>query len=300
MYPGTPLDILAARKALSALAAIDLCAATIEVIEQQLAPVLRGYTVETPRFNPGLRLYRSRISDRPSNIRDLLYPPAEVTPLGRCNKEKYPLLYCSTSRHAAYFESRPELGLTISVSEWRTTESLLVNHVGYVPSAFQRMGTNRANAGWSDKPAVIPQGMAEIATAIADLFTQSIPANEEYRYKLTAALAAKLIQGDLFGGLMYPTVAMSANADNLALKPSFVDTSLEFVRVELATIDRVRDFAYDVTIFDSACAASSEGTLEWRGRNDQWTLQSGSQLTLVEEDGGWVAYDQDGKLVPPD
>lgn len=92
---------------------------------------------------------------------------------------------------------------------------------------------------------------------------------------------------------------MSANADNLALKPDWVDTGLDFVGVELVRIDAVRGFERDVTVIDYA-TARSDGSLEWKGRGPNWKLaENGQQLTLRPEQGVWVARDHDGNIVDP-
>lgn len=92
---------------------------------------------------------------------------------------------------------------------------------------------------------------------------------------------------------------MSANADNLAIKPEWTETGLEFVGVELVHIDAVRGFKREVTVIDYA-TARSDGSLDWTGRRPNWQLtENDQQLTFSVEQGIWVARDQDGNIVDP-
>jgi hypothetical protein len=296
-----PIDVSRARTTFKAIKTLDLSGAPMPLIDDLVNKLITGYAVIAPIFEPGLRLFRARICDRPFHGRELLYPPPLVTRLGRCNREGQPVLYCATSRQAAYFEIRPQLGDKVVVSEWQTTKPLRVNHIGYVPATFARLGTSRQYAGWSDAPAVVPDSMTEIANTLADLFTEIVPPSEEYRYTLTAALATKFMQGDLFDGIIYPTIVMRANADNFALKPSFVDTGMRFVKAELATIDRVHEFSYDITVVDTAGRLLDGDAIDWKGRGDQWVIrENGGALVMVAQNGKWVAYDLRGNIVEPE
>ncbi len=296
------LDVIAARLAIATIQSLDLRSESIEQIKQLLIPVFRGYQVRAPRFPPGLRLFRARLCDKPTNIRELSYPPAHLVTLGRANRPGTPVLYCSAARGAVFFESRPPVGSTVAIVQWETTSPLLVNHVGYTREAFGTIGSGRTQAGWSREAAEIPalDGVEEIVEFLAKLFTRRVAIGEEGNYKLTVAVAEKLFADDLFGGLLYPAVAMRANADNFALKSQYADNHLRFVKAELARIDAELDFGYQITVLDTAGELGGDGSIQWRGRLDQWTLRNkGDQLSFVVENGSWVARDSDGKVVEP-
>jgi hypothetical protein len=178
---------------------------------------------------------------------------------------------------------------------------MLVNQVGYTRQAFDALGSLRPSAGWSLEPADIPtgQGNEEIAEFLGELFTRPVARGDEHAYKLTVAVAEKLFSDDLFDGLLYPTVPMRANADNFALKPRYADKHLRFLGAEFARIDSERDFAYDITVLDTAAELGADGTIRWRGRLEQWVLSKGEQLTFTAENGEWVARDASGNVVEP-
>jgi hypothetical protein len=180
---------------------------------------------------------------------------------------------------------------------------MLVNQVGYTRRAFEALSSNRLQAGWGQEPAEIltGDGNEEIAEFLAEIFTQPVAQSDEHLYKLTVAVAEKLFAADLLDGLLYPTVAMRANADNFALKPRYADNHLRFLKAEFARIDGVRDFAYDITALDTATTLDDDGTIRWKGRLDIWVLRNqGDQLTFQVENGEWVARDPDGNIVKPE
>ena len=104
---------------------------------------------------------------------------------------------------------------------------------------------------------------------------------------------------------MYPTMAMQANCDNLALKPHFVDGGLRFDRAEFVAVrtieqgpDGGRVFKVDVT--DTAAALGASGEIVWKGHFDRWSIGPGGELIVTVEDGQYVAKDTAGNVVEPD
>ena len=94
---------------------------------------------------------------------------------------------------------------------------------------------------------------------------------------------------------------MSANADNFALKPSYVDEHLRFEKAEFIRIDRVHDRQkLEVTVLDTAVEVTESKAILWRGRRDRWQLRNkGDMLMFCVENGEWVACDPEGNIVEP-
>lgn len=272
---------------------------TIEKLLELLEPIFRGYAVEAPRFEPGITLFRSRICGKPANIKDLWAPPPHLTPLGRVNRVGSPVLYCCTSRDVPFFESRPREGETVAVARWITTAPLLVNHVGYSIATLKTLASVRQHAGWGPRPANHPN--EAVSNFLAEIFTRIVPVGSEHEYKLSVAIAEKLFADDIFDGLLYPTVAMRANADNFALKLRYANDNLRFQKAEYARIERVRDFAFDITWLDTATELEEDGTIRWKGRLDQWEIKEPhGQLTFTRQGGDWIARNQAGEVVQPE
>src|ERR1700687_2346330 len=156
-----------------------------------LRPLFDGHIVHAPLFDPGLRLFRGRVYKKPVNVRELWYPPPDRTPMGRANPQGSPVLYCCTLREVLFFESRPEVGPTVAIANWETTERLLANHVGYGSDAFQRLGSKRKYASWLDgpRPGPIDAVNLGINDFLAESFTRRVPKGSEEMYKLTVAIA---------------------------------------------------------------------------------------------------------------
>ena len=104
----------------------------------------------------------------------------------------------------------------------------------------------------------------------------------------------------MFDGIIYPTLAMRANTDNLALLPEVEDTKLELVRTEFYHVEEVDEvnFLYKMKLVDTATSLSATGEIAWKGRGDRWP--SAYQPTLSIEDGLVVARDASGNLIDPE
>jgi hypothetical protein len=167
-------DLLEVNKAISAIRALDLKTASIEEIIMILRPLFDGHIVHTVPFDPGIRLFRSRIYKKPKHIQELSNPPPDRTPMGRANRAGSPVLYVCTARNVPFFESRPEAGQTVAIAHWESTAKLLVNHVGYGIENFERLGSNRKQGSWFAGP---PPGPGDevnrlISNFLAGIYTQ--------------------------------------------------------------------------------------------------------------------------------
>jgi hypothetical protein len=139
-------------------------------------------------------------------------------------------------------------------------------------------------------------------------------------YKITTAIGeahlGTISDSQKFGGVLYPSVRMFANGDNIALLPWFVDRHVEFRKAVHVRIENKEDNKFSITYLDSAKALDADGKLIWLGRMPNFTLNrpfQKAQLTLTlgqDEDGDytisqdghpchWVAIDADtGELIP--
>ena len=288
-------------RAIADIESLDARSVEISALRERIGSICRGhYRVMAPRFEAGLQLFRGRICPKPRKLSEISYPPDKGTTLGRVNRPGQTFFYCSTIREAPFFELMPEPGDTMTVSRWTTTSAMTANHVGYTATTFSGLQSARTHAGWDNKPAEIPgdEISKEIAEFLARTFAKIVRRGEEHHYKLSVAIAEELFLADVFDALLYPTIPMRANADNLAIKPLYVDSSLRFVKAEFVRIDRLREFGFDITVLDTATQVSEDGVLSWRGRLDGWVLKNqGDTLIFTDENGKWVARDKSGRVV---
>ena len=148
---------------------------------------------------------------------------------------------------------------------------------------------------------------------LAAEFSRVVEPGSEHEYKLSIAIAEKLLgplntenggstipAGSQFGGLIYPALAMSANADNLALLPEIVDQHLDLEQVEYIRVeDKTSETQFQVTVLDFANSWGSDGSIEWKGRRPQWQIQAGEAVQVSVENGRWVARDVNGEIIEP-
>jgi len=281
---------------LERLSSADLSGESVENLVEVIGPLTAGLRLTAPRFRPGIMLFRGRLGERCNHRDELTYPPESLVGLGRANRYGSPVFYGATARSAVFFEVPNGVGDQLLVSRWRTVETLLVNHLGYTVTVFEELGSNRDRAGWDGKTSPM-EGNDEFRDALETL-GKLFASRDSGRYKLTAALAEFFMRPP-FEGLIYPTIAMRANADNFALKPNWVDRGLEFIGVELVRIDAINGFERDVTIVDYA-TGRADGSLHWKGRAPNWKLkEKDEELLFTAEQGVWVARDTEGNIVDP-
>lgn len=280
----------------------DLKNLSIDEIKNRLQPLTIGMIVSVPIMDVGTSLYRARKVDgnfsKEFGMRyeDLIYPPQDRAKLGRLNRDGESIFYCSVGKEALFYEL-PELkaGDEVVVTYWKTTEKLISNNVGYTQQVFEKMGAKRIAPTWSAANAdgVIEIHAPEIADSVkistiendgirgifSEYFMRHVDDQNSEEYKLTVAIGelhlGTLNQDQQFAGILYPSVKMWANSDNLALRPWWVDQHLKFQKAVHFQIESRDASSFSVKPIDFASAFDSGGNLAWLGRMPVWTLAPG-------------------------
>jgi hypothetical protein len=300
------------------VSAIDLRKTEIDFLKDKLEVFFRGYRISSPVLSVGQILYRGvKWQSKPSCLHQVSYPPLDkVITHQRANRPGQPMFYSSIAREASIFELRPKPGDHIAVSKWKIAKKVIVNNVGYAKHTFDNLGSARSIPIWGYNSALISNASNKlVADFFAAQFTKTVKPGNEHEYKMSAAIAEKHYLGNIssersfendygdtfrFGGLIYPTISMKANADNIALLPQVVDAYVSAVAVEWLRIDSEGpDFSYQVTMLDFANSFSSTGDIEWKGRLPQWKLTPGQQATAIVENGHWVVRNENGDIIEP-
>jgi len=304
----------------------------IDEIKKRLEPLMIGYAIECPIFDPGAFIYRARPIGPTFNkaggitCKDLIYPPANVAPLGRLNRVGHPVFYGSMLKASVFFEL-PDLKKDdeIVLSFWKTSEKMYVNNIGYTEYAFKQLGAKRTLPVWgppqtpgsTEATVTLPEipkeardvalskdQNREIKEAFSEYFTRKVSADQSFQYRLTVALAEMHLGTIIdhktqFAGVLYPSVRMWANADNVALLPWFVDDHLEFRKAVHVRIKGRTETSFDIDYLDAAHEFDDAGKLKWLGGIQAWTLQpkQGAKFLGVagpDEDGDYTVG-EDGK-----
>ena len=276
-------------------------------IKNIIADMIKGYKIQTPQYLEPLTIYRGRICEKPKKVSELSYPPSKfVEQYGRGNCIGQSIFYGATHSSVPFYELKCKAGDHLALSTWRTNSPLILNHIGFTEEVRGKLKSNRTlediydfviNTGkYSDLNEMVHEYLGYI-------FSRPIEDGTDDNYfKLTSVLANIMMQADLLNGLIYPTIQMWGNADNILLKPDYVDKHLEFVNVEYIHIKENDGKGFSIDRIDSATATTvNEGTLNWSGRPLQWVLSEKGMTATFEykADGTWVGKNQDGEIISP-
>jgi hypothetical protein len=297
-----PIDPIEAQAIIEEIDSLDLNYVAFEKLNSCLAALLRGYRYIIPWFIPGLRLYRVRIYQRPENIHEISYPPkSTVHRLGRINNIGEAIFYCSTVKNAILFELSPKALDQIVISEWITTDKLAVSPIGFTQKALQKLKSDKDITNWdiTNYPLEVDAGNRLVHEFLANCITERVLPGEEYKYKLTIALARILLATDFVHGVAYPTVSMRGNGINLAIKTDFVDRALKFVSAEFLEVTKVDNSEFSLKKLYSADKIENN-RIVWHAEPLSWKLEPSRMIRVTVENGKWIARDEKGNLVEPE
>jgi hypothetical protein len=298
-------DIEEVQHTIQELRALNLASTDIELVKERLGAIIPGYILNSPIIPKDTILYRGvEWRDKPQKTVDLSYPPSTyVKSLHRAGRLGKSLFYCSMSREAPFFELGVLPGAKIAVSHWQTTAPIVVNNVGYHHEVFGSLSSTRDCPSWGKGTEYekLEETTAFIKQFFATEFAKIVPPGQEYLYKISIAIAELHFSNDMFGGLLYPSMAMRANADNLAFKPECVDNHFSLRKVEYIRVDKTDASGFKVTILDFADTLDNDGGIQWKGRHPHWVMrEKGQVLHLAVENRRWVARNEKGEIVAPE
>lgn len=257
---------------------LNYAQASIEEIRELLEQLTLGFMTNAPRFEPGVYLHRIRKCSKPTNIREATYPPKEYATIGRANDEGKPMFYASVGKSVPYSEIYPEVGDEILLSTWKSTSPMMLNHIGYTDDVKEHLNSNRdlskqySISDWNPPSEIY----AVIYKFLGKHFTLEV--NESAGYKLTVAIANLLCGGDIFAGLIFPTVQVFGNSDNIVLKPDFVDANLQLVSVEFQRVTHRKGLEVSYQTLDFANDWDAEGNIKWSGRLPGYMMEGNQQI----------------------
>ena len=160
------------------------------------------------------------------------------------------MFYCSAGAPPVFYELKARIGDIIAVSEWEVLEPLWFHNLGFHEDALIKLGAPFVGSR-PDLTNAIPNETKDnerLRRKFSLALTEDVGAGDEYKYKLSIAINELLFDKagpiplregrprfDLASGTAYPSVQLNARADNLALFPEFVDSSLR-IRAVIHTL----------------------------------------------------------------
>jgi hypothetical protein len=167
------------------------------------------------------------------------------------------------------------------ISKWRTKANLHLVCAGYTANAFKKKSGMSRFEGlpWVNQHITNPKsnkkGNQIVHEFLAREFTKKIPRNQEWKYKISAAISEISLNALSFGingapaievaGILYPSTPNEANADNVALRSHIAEKYLDFVSAQYIEITQKTDRPeYTIRGLDFADSLTDTGDIEWQ------------------------------------
>jgi hypothetical protein len=285
---GTPEDVRTLRETLEAIEVIASQGKTPEELLPLLNIVHCGSSLTTPCYDPGtLTIYRAVDgTQKPFSKSRVSFPPAQyVKKNGRLNAAGESLFYGSVGQAASvFYECRAKAGDIFALGCWQNTGRVLLNHMGYSDVDINSNLPGRIWQNWMH-PDVVGTRNEVLHSWQSRVFTRNVAPGEEHLYNLSIALArfgmdtiSPSIEDPTrpaeMAGVLYPSVALSLQADNVALRPSVIASSFELLQVQLVRVrglPEVRNptgmgqeiVRVEAEILDLAPSHRNDGRLIW-------------------------------------
>ncbi|MGO9318942.1 MAG: hypothetical protein ACLPXT_12815 [Terracidiphilus sp.] len=303
-----PLEEL--KRELDSLERGSFVALNDEELREKVKQIHEGLDIQAPIVPADKLIFRAvRVSQRPVIKMRIYYPPSDaVKTFARCNRAGEVMFYGAFNQFVSCIrELSWQPGDLFAVSAWLTTAPMMFNHLGYSAETLTNFNKSREApffsnpANGSDRNWLIRQWQARV-------FTQPVPVGQEHLYRLPVALKEAALwplgqpnsKGlDMFSGIIYPSIAISALGDNVAILPSEVDKKMALLEVNFLVVDSARmitgngmNTAAEMRVISYDCARSTEdGNLVW-GQQSQ-ILRKGEEgmnlddLSILPPDDGW-------------
>lgn len=275
----------------------------IDTLKRFLRYKLGGYRVAIMEFSADNLLYRGVAwSERPSLVSQLSYPPVDrVTEPGRLNRAGHSMFYASRGAPPVFFEMRTKPGDLVALSEWQVTEPLRMHHLGYHEHALRRLGGPL-------RPRLVQpipnetKANRRLRQKLSLAFTEDIGDDQKHRYKQPIAINELLFDGASplpsypegprtteAAGTAYPAMRMTGAADNLAIRPEFVDRYLRIRSVRYILVETADEAARSYTLLTLSMSHSfSDGAIIWE---DMQIPESQRRSRISFEQDKWVLRD---------
>jgi hypothetical protein len=275
-----PLEKL--KRELDALERGSFAALSDDILREKVKQIHEGLSIQAPIVPADKLIFRAvKVTQLPMSKQRISYPPPEVVrTLGRCNRAGEVMFYGAFSQFVSCLQELSwQPGDLFALSAWLTTAPMVFNHLGYSAETLTRFNALRElpffsnPESGSDRIWLILQWQARVVT-------QRVPAGQEHLYRLPVALKEAALWPigqpnpnglEKLSGIIYPSIATSALADNVAILSSEVDTKMALLEVNFLTVDSAHMIsgsetktAAEIRVTSYDCARSTEdGDLVW-------------------------------------
>jgi len=218
------------------------------------------------------------------HIKELTGPPKKKAGYGRCNIPGKSMFYAALDFQTAIWETQPQVGDYITVSEWSIKPDQYLNtHIVFNPQSpnqtVDSMGGKRAYSKFKEhgfkkfqknNPDII-KILDEIFSFLSSEFMKIVSYEKKKNYLFSANYASNLMEfgesavGPRIEAICYPSVKMGLGLTNIAILNELVMEKLNIESITMMNVLetdynpddlysdkvlRVEEFQYTVTDFD--------------------------------------------------
>jgi hypothetical protein len=214
------------------------------------------------------------------------------------------MFYCTAASPAVFFELRAKQGDRIALSQWEVAEPLWMHNLGYHQDALRKIGTS--DIAIKQRPTLtnpIPNESkknANLRRSLSRAFTEVVREGREYKYKQSIAINEQLFDkaepltkipngpsSSRVAGTIYPALGMRGVADNAAILPEFVDSSLQIKSVYYVLVEAADEATPSYAFLTLAMSST------FSGNNIIWPDTCPPEIErrhhIALEDGRWVS-----------
>lgn len=181
-------------------------------------------------------------------ISDLIGPPEECAKIGRVNLKGESIFYSALDFTTAVWETQPEVGDFITLSEWKIKEGQRIyNHYIFHPEETNlSKESQKAYNAHIDQIGVVDTEtkaiIVEIQKFIAEEFMKPVDRDKNQNYLFSSIIGSRFLQnekdsnGFQIESISYPSTRRDCEVTNIAIRNSLVLEKLELVSAKIMTL----------------------------------------------------------------
>ena len=200
------------------------------------------FRVTNNKFINGTKQYKLQ------KISDLIGPPIELSGINRCNLKGESVFYAALDLTTALWETQPQQGDFITVSEWTIKPGQrLNNHFVFHPTEINHNQESKDSyeAHLTEQKSINPNLgpiLPEIMKFFAEEFMKPVGKDQRNNYLFSAIISSRFLQADPDGNgfkiesISYPSVKRDHKVTNIAILNSLVLQKLDLTAATIYTV----------------------------------------------------------------
>lgn len=234
---------------------------TIEEIQAEISKIADGYKLSAHPFTDEFLVIRGTVVTEetpPADWKRFQHPPSEiVNQNNRANAKNSSLFYGASNLKTVIEELSPKVNDLVYISYWWVKKPMLIVPVGYTKEVFSKLNSVTQHDYLFKNEVYHTEIAKDYRTQLFyEFFTKQDINDPEVDYRASIAIAEHYFKpiildekqdNSLFSNLYYdeenhlskrldalifPTIKNSGNGHNFAIRPEFVDSSMQMMRID--------------------------------------------------------------------